>query len=80
MSRLFSVWVCCLLACSIAFGQSSSGSADTEWRYYGHDPGGMRFSPLQQINNTNVQQLQRAWTYEVAPTPNSGIDAFESTP
>jgi glucose dehydrogenase len=40
----------------------------------------MRFSPLQQINRANVQQLQRAWTYEVAPTPNSGIEAFESTP
>src|SRR6266705_811154 len=63
-----------------AFGQSSSSSADTEWRTYGHDPGGTRFSPLKQINNTNVQQLQRAWTYQVAPTPNSGIEAFESTP
>src|SRR5213594_2887757 len=79
-SRLFSVWACLLLACGISFGQSSSGSADTEWRNYGHDPGGTRFSPLKQINNTNVQRLQRAWTYEVAPTPNSGIEAFESTP
>ncbi|HLY62614.1 MAG TPA: PQQ-binding-like beta-propeller repeat protein [Terriglobia bacterium] len=40
----------------------------------------MRFSPLKQINTTNVRQLQRAWTYEVAPTRNSGIDAFETTP
>ena len=80
MSRLFSVWACLLLACGVSFGQSPSGSADTEWRSYGHDPGGTRFSPLTQINNTNVQQLQRAWTYQVAPTPNSGIEAFESTP
>lgn len=80
MSRLFSVCACLLLACSISFGQTPSGSADTEWRNYGHDAGGARFSPLNQINTTNVQQLQRAWTYEVAPTPNSGIQAFESTP
>src|SRR6267143_497686 len=80
MSRLFSVWACVLLACGITFGQSSSNSADAEWRYYGHDSGGTRFSPLNQINSTNVQQLQRAWTYEVAPTLNSGIEAFESTP
>ncbi len=69
-----------LLACGVAFGQVSPGSSDQEWRSYGHDPGGMRFSPLKQINRTNVQQLQRAWTYQVAPTPNSGIEAFESTP
>ena len=80
MSRLFSVWTCLLLACSVSFVQGSSGSTDMEWRSYGHDPGGTRFSPLKQINNTNVQQLERAWTYQVAPTPNSGIEAFESTP
>src|SRR5579864_8651893 len=80
MSRLFYAWFFLLLACGFSFSQSSSGSADTEWRNYGHDPEGTRFSPLKQINNTNVQQLQRAWTYELASTPNSGIEAFESTP
>ncbi|MDR3677685.1 MAG: PQQ-binding-like beta-propeller repeat protein, partial [Acidobacteriota bacterium] len=80
MSRLFSAWACVVLGCAIAFGQSFSVSADSEWRNYGHDPGGARFSSLKQINNTNVQRLQRAWTYEVAPTPNSGISAFETTP
>jgi len=40
----------------------------------------MRFSPLNQITPTNVQLLQRAWTYQVPPTANSGINAFESTP
>ena len=80
MSRLSSALACFFLACSISFGQSSSGPAKTEWRNYGHDPGGTRFSPLEQINTKNVQQLQRAWTYELAPTPNSGIEAFETTP
>jgi glucose dehydrogenase len=40
----------------------------------------MRFSPLDQINRNNVQQLQRAWTYEVPATPSTDIAAFESTP
>ncbi len=68
------------MTCGPAFGQASSVSTDHEWRFYGHDPGGMRFSPLKQINRTNVQKLQRAWTYEIAQDPNSGIEAFESTP
>jgi len=38
-------------------------SAQTDWPVYGHDAGGMRYSPLKQINASNVSQLQRAWTY-----------------
>ena len=68
-----------LISCA-AFAQRSPASADAEWRNYGHDPGGMRFSPLNQINTSNVQLLQRAWTYVIPPTPNSGIAAFEATP
>src|SRR6266571_6438136 len=42
--------------------------AQTDWPVYGHDPGGMRFSPLKQINPKNVSKLQVAWTYDtVAP-------------
>ena len=42
---------------------ASPAGADTEWRSYGHDPGGMRFSPLAQIDRGNVSRLVRAWTY-----------------
>ncbi len=34
-----------------------------EWRYYGGDSGGMRYSTLDEINRTNVARLDRAWTY-----------------
>jgi glucose dehydrogenase len=37
--------------------------AQTDWPVYGHDPGGMRYSPLTQINPKNVAQLERAWTF-----------------
>jgi quinoprotein glucose dehydrogenase len=39
----------------------------TEWPTYGHDSGGMRFSPLTQINASNVGQLQEAWVYHMRP-------------
>ena len=38
-------------------------SAQSDWPYYGHDPGGMRHSPLTQITAANVQKLERVWTF-----------------
>jgi glucose dehydrogenase len=54
-----------LAACarSVPPSTASPAGADTEWRSYGHDPGGMRFSPLAQIHRGNVSRLVRAWTY-----------------
>jgi quinoprotein glucose dehydrogenase len=39
-----------------------------DWPVYGHDPGGARFSPLDQINARNVGRLEVAWTYHMRPT------------
>ena len=41
----------------------SGQRSDPEWRYYGGDEGGSRFSSLTQINAANVHSLRRAWTY-----------------
>jgi quinoprotein glucose dehydrogenase len=41
-----------------------NGSGD-DWPYYGHDAGGMRYSPLAQINRENVATLKVAWTFHV---------------
>jgi len=35
-----------------------------EWRFWGASPGGVRFSPLRQIDRRNVKSLARAWTYD----------------
>jgi quinoprotein glucose dehydrogenase len=58
-----------------------------DWRAYGRDPGGTRFSPLKQLTPINVGELQRAWTYHIGETdrlPNISPDgdppAFEATP
>jgi quinoprotein glucose dehydrogenase len=39
--------------------------AQNDWPAYAHDPGGQRFSPLKQINTTNVSKLTPAWSYQM---------------
>lgn len=34
-----------------------------EWRHYGNDLGGTKYSPLAQINTANIGELEPAWTY-----------------
>jgi quinate dehydrogenase (quinone) len=80
MGRFTYNLTCLLLACGLAFGQTSPTKFDQEWRAYGHDPGGMRFSGLKQIDRSNVSKLQRAWTYVLSSGSDSGIEAFETTP
>ena len=50
-------------------GASAQSTADSskEWPTYGHDPGGMRFSPLTQLTPANVSQLKVAWVYHMRP-------------
>ena len=51
-------------------------SRNEDWPMYGRDPGGSRYSPLDQINARNVHLLQRAWVYHTG----EGGKAFEVTP
>ncbi|MES2221385.1 MAG: hypothetical protein V4587_10505, partial [Acidobacteriota bacterium] len=78
--RCIFVLASCLLTCGAAHGQAGSAAPGQEWPTYGYDPGGLRYSPLKQINRTNVQQLQRAWTYQVPAFKGGGVAAFENTP
>ena len=43
--------------------------ASNEWPTYGHDSGGMRFSPLKQLTPANVSGLDVAWVYHMRPAP-----------
>lgn len=47
--------------------------AQTDWPTYGHDPGAKRFSPLKQVNTTNVARLQRAWTFHTGKPGSEAI-------
>ncbi|MGA8100679.1 MAG: pyrroloquinoline quinone-dependent dehydrogenase [Candidatus Acidiferrales bacterium] len=69
MARIAVVGILALVCANIpgATAQSShpaNGSGD-DWPYYGHDAGGMRYSPLAQINRENVDTLKVAWTFHV---------------
>jgi len=71
-----SVFASLFLACCISA---------QEWRYYGGDPGGMRYSKLDQVNKKNVGRLAVTWIYDTndysdgtgASVTRSG---FEATP
>ncbi len=39
--------------------------AQNDWPSYARDPGGQRYSPLKQINATNVSKLVPAWSYQM---------------
>src|ERR1035437_8810717 len=56
--------VAVLLAASLALPQTTSKNVPQEWRAYGGNPEGTRYSPLKQINRANVSKLQVAWTYD----------------
>jgi len=72
-----------LCAACIAVCSSTNASAD-DWPHYGRDLGGSRWSPLTQIERSNVRQLAIAWRFR---TGELGQDArqgdnltFEATP
>ena len=69
-------------AMGVAGRGRSSPDTSSEWRAYGHDPGGMRYSPLAQIDRSTVAKLTRAWTYHTGDVPKAGRDSapFEATP
>ncbi|MEO7650941.1 MAG: pyrroloquinoline quinone-dependent dehydrogenase [Bryobacteraceae bacterium] len=55
-----------------------------EWPSYGGDPGGMKYSPLKQINRSNVTKLKPAWVYHTGDLSDGKTlpvrSAFEATP
>jgi quinoprotein glucose dehydrogenase len=58
------------------FAAALVACAQTDWPSYGHDPGGMRYSPLKQIDASNVAKLRRAWTFHTGERGGP----FETTP
>src|SRR5258706_9016695 len=81
--------VCVLLVINIAAqpaGKQKNNKDDNEWPAYGHDAGGSRFSPLDQINDKNANKLKVAWTFQTGELKTyegtNAIEqaAFEATP
>src|ERR1700684_1120194 len=63
---------------------SAQDAKNAGWPYYGHDAGGMRYSPLTQINRDNVSKLKVAWVFHTGEVQESSGDkkrsGFETTP
>ncbi len=55
-----------VLACA---AHAQRGATDGEWRYYGGDAGGTKYSPLDRINRENVGDLEVAWSWTTADAP-----------
>src|ERR1700745_3404994 len=72
MRRLLRTAAICIvmLACvntpkALAQNSHRANESGNDWPYYGHDAGGMRYSPLKHINRENVARLKVAWTFHV---------------
>ena len=81
----FSIWG--LLLAALAFwatipvaGQSSAKARSGEWRYYGADAAGTKYSPLDQINKENVKDLRIAWRWKADNFGNRPDFNYEVTP
>lgn len=55
-----------------------------DWRSWGGDPGGMKYSPLKQIDKSNVARLRPAWEFDTNEWSDGSVypsrSAFEATP
>lgn len=74
------------LATSAAFlihaPMGAAQESGDDWPAYGRDPGGARFSPLTDINQSNVSTLKVAWTFRTGhlDIETDSDPRFETTP
>ena len=78
-----------LCAIAVVVGAATLGAQDrsggmVEWRYVGADQGHTKHSALDDINRTNVDRLEIAWTWEPGELPlqefGTRPGSFEATP
>lgn len=74
-----------LAAVSAGLVLAAPAARADEWGAYGRDPGGTRYSPLKQIDRSNVTKLKVAWTFHTGDIYDGKDDknersGFETTP
>ena len=72
------------LIAAITVARPASNAEIADWPFYGGDAGGARYSPLTQINRSNVTELKVAWEYHTGDmsdgSDNRRKSEFETTP
>ncbi|MBV6286916.1 membrane-bound PQQ-dependent dehydrogenase, glucose/quinate/shikimate family [Pseudomonas aegrilactucae] len=58
---------------------AASAATAQDWQHYGNSPKGTRFTPLDQINKANVDQLKVAWSYRTGEIA-EGASESQNTP
>src|SRR5687767_6569850 len=72
-----------LIVLTIALAQLISaqrGAVNSEWRHYGGDQGGTKYSPLDQINASNVNRLEIVWRWKTASLGGTTENNWQVTP
>ena len=73
-----------LALCVLPMFRAEAFAQTVDWPFYGGDQGGMKYSPLDQVNKTNVRELRKVWEWKTgeAALPEFGTQpgAFEATP
>src|SRR5678815_541286 len=73
------VFACAVLV-SGQGGSAQRGTTGGEWRHYGGDAGGTKYSPLDQINASNVNKLQIAWRWKTSSLGQAPDYNWQATP
>ena len=60
------------MGAGLALAATAAFAAGSDWQVSGHDSGSQRYSPLTQINKSNVDKLEIAWTYHLTPEGYTG--------
>src|SRR5205823_3424969 len=63
----------------VLLGQVSKPSS-RDWPTQNYDLAGTRYSPLRQIDTTNVSKLKQVWTYRLRSDERSPFTASEAVP
>jgi glucose dehydrogenase len=73
-----------LLPLTLCFLILSGRGLAQEWPHYSGDPGGTKYSTLDQINRENVGQMKVAWAYHTGDVSDGSVNlvrsSFECTP
>src|ERR1700693_924250 len=64
-ATVYTLFVCAIVLLLSANSQKNPAAPDTyDWPVYGGTPDNIHYSPLTQINRTNVNQLEVAWSFD----------------